>query len=195
MKNKHPEVNHPGPQSNRRKKRDDQLEGPYGLNSEFHHEGGMEGQFGQSIAPQGLSALLSQNGTQSPALAALGSNALSQLIQAGLLNTQSASGTSLNLFGGASRFNFPMSSQDEIIDDDEDDDGPLVIACEDESDDSVEEIETSPPTLINPLIKASPSPLQPHISMNRSFMPKFNTSNTDGSSPHPQMQFNNQNYF
>ena len=171
MKNKHPEVNHPGPQSNRRKKRDDQLELGFGGNlgtlggsggGEGYDNGDSFGGGGGGLStPQGLSALLSQNAT-GPNL-----SALSQLLQAGLLNQaggigQAVSGTSLNLFGataqlGARRFNFQADNH-EVVDDDEDDDGPLVIACEDEEDDdSVEEISPSPPPTFG-VVKESGSP-------------------------------------
>ena len=140
MKNKHPEVNHPGPQSNRRKKMGDQLSLPYGMESDYDQPS-MVNPYDQNLAQHGLSALLGSN--QNSSLSAINASALSQLLQAGLLNSQNNSGNSLNLFGngnGLNRGTFPMHSMvTEEVEDDEDDDGPLVIACEDDSgDDSVE---------------------------------------------------------
>ena len=177
MKNKHPEVNHPGPQSNRRKKRDDQLELSFG-SSEYQND--QNDNFGPNTSlagAQGLSALLSQNASVSGLPAALNANAIQQLIQAGLLNPQGPSGTSLNLFG-TSRFSFPSVNDDETVEDDEDEDGPLVIACEDDSgDDSVEEIEPNGTIMgANSVIKGPSSPpLTPNGTQN--------------------IQFNNHNYY
>ena len=182
MKNKHPEVNHPGPQSNRRKR-------ICGDGYEYDQENEMISlppHFGQNLHAQGLSALLQNHNNP---LAALNTN-LQSLLQAGLLNTHNNS-PGLNLLGRNMHmggFNSQMITEvDEV--DEYDDDGTLVIACEDESDES-EEFDESPP-MINPQniqgqIKTSRSP-PANFNVKKSLISKFNlNSNTEETYVAPQ---------
>merc|ERR1719284_587785 len=119
----------------------------------------------------GLSALLSQT-SQANGLSGLlgnlakngGANPIQNLLQSGLLGQTGTPG--LGIFGQnglQSNLNF---GTEEVMEDDEEIDssneGPLVIACEDEEEDEIEEIEPDSPD--EQIIKMSTSP-QPTTSM------------------------------